>query len=714
MSAEDVDVEVLKQRQAVQVYVLAMCQMFEIDVYDVYSLFSVSDRITFTDEDIASLIDEPQYEQKLPPFSPIVIEGGFRGRSRLNLKLFIIIALVVILQIDAGRWDDSRKAVPTPTSSATASATFVPSSATASSATASATFVPSATASAAPLGKSVTSYDKFFYRVNNFLDYSNEGSKAFTIVQFIKQNIGIIIFIASSAYNFLGFLYTVESIILFMILYLQNNNNDFVRPLLITGTAVPFLLFYKYLVDMDRLLPPISGDQEQLLKDRQVDLSTYKSPQIWNVGDLDDRILRLNALLEKLKEDNGIVVPAVAAAGAGAALVLYVPPGAGAVRNRRLSAAKLKIQNNNDNLIFLVTRFIKKCQEIRNDIVINPILIGPNYLRSIESLQEGVKWSIAPLVFGIGAQVSQVLRKGNDNITLARLGGGESYFCWGLSHLVASVTTILVLLLIVVLVATAISYGIESTENSSINNPPFWNRITSVAEIKETFRQIIKFIFVGNNIYDHIYLLAERLQEIILEQSMLYLIFESSAILILIEFVKAFKIIDIIYFIVNLGYNLLGLRWFQSMLQSGLDPNNLNKMRILIYESVSKKCGNYNFKKKEDIVKIVELGIKVLVENIPKVPAADTLIKEENKLILTSLKPIVLDKTKLRIDPKLYTNLQRFKPSRSQPSRKRTASRPSRKRRTASRPSRSRPSRSRTSPRRVKKTSRARAKSKRR
>ena len=206
---------------------------------------------------------------------------------------------------------------------------------------------------------------------------------------------------------------------------------------------------------------------------------------------------------------------------------------------------------------------------------------------------------------------------------------------------------------------------------------------------------------------------------------MLYLIFESSAILILIEFVKAFKIIDIIYFIVNLGYNLLGLRWFQSMLQSGLDPNNLNKMRILIYESVSKKCGNYNFKKKEDIVKIVELGIKVLVENIPKVNVSDpSVIKEENKLILTSLKPIVLDKTKLRIDPKLYTNLQRFKPSRSQPSRKRTASRPSRKRRTASRPSRkrrtasrpsrSRPSRSRTSPRRVKKTSRARAKSKRR
>ena len=149
------------------------------------------------------------------------------------------------------------------------------------------------------------------------------------------------------------------------------------------------------------------------------------------------------------------------------------------------------------------------------------------------------------------------------------------------------------------------------------------------------------------------------------------------------------------------------------MLQSGLDPNNLNKMRILIYESVSKKCGNYNFKKKEDSVKIVELGIKVLVENIPKVPAADTLIKEENKLILTSLKPIVLDKTKLRIDPKLYTNLQRFKPSRSRLSRTRTASRPSRKRRTASRPSRSRPSRSRTSPRRVKKTSRARAKSKR-
>ena len=151
------------------------------------------------------------------------------------------------------------------------------------------------------------------------------------------------------------------------------------------------------------------------------------------------------------------------------------------------------------------------------------------------------------------------------------------------------------------------------------------------------------------------------------------------------------------------------------MLQSGLDPNNLNKMRILIYESVSKKCGNYNFKKKEDIVKIVELGIKVLVENIPKVNVSDpSVIKEENKLILTSLKPIVLDKTKLRIDPKLYTNLQRFKPSRSQPSRKRTASRPSRKRRTASRPSRSRPSRSRTSPRRVKKTSRARAKSKRR
>ena len=710
MSAEDVDVEVLKQRQAVQVYVLAMCQMFEIDVYDVYRLFSVSDRITFTDEDIASLIDESPSpsEQKLPPFSPIVIEGGFRGRSRLNLKLFIIIALVVILQIDAGRWDDSRKAVPTPTfvpSSATASATFVPTP----SATASATFVPSATASAAPLGKSVTYWDKLFYRANNTLDYSNEGSKAFTIIQFIKQEIGIIIFIASSAYNFLGFLYTVESIILFMILYLQNNNNDFVRPLLITGTAVPFLLFYKYLVDMDRLLPPISEDQEKLLTARQVDLSTYKTPQIWNVGDLDDRILRLNFLLEKLKEDNG-VVPAVAAAGAGAALVQYVPPGAGAVRQRRPS---VKIQNNNRNLIFLVERFIKKCQQIRNDIKINPIFIGPNYLRSIESLQEGVKWSIAPFVLGIGAQVAQGLRKGNNNITLARLGGGESYFCWGLSHLVASVTTILVLLLIVVLVATAISYGIESTENSSINNPPFWNRITSVAEIKETFRQIIQFIFVGNNIYDHIYLLAERLQEIILEQSMLYLIFESSSILILIEFVKAFKIIDIIYFIVNLGYNLLGLRWFQSMLQSGLDPNNLNKMRILIYESVSKKCGNYNFKKKEDIVKIVELGIKVLVENIPKVPAADTLIKEENKLILTSLKPIVLDKTKLRIDPKLYTNLQRFKPSRSQPSRKRTASRPSRKRRTASRPSRSRPSRSRTSPRRVKKTSRARAKSKR-
>ena len=238
MSAEDAMVKILEkdQSQAVLFYVLAMCQIFEIDIDDVLSLFAISARISFTDEDIASLIEKPLPDQKLPPFSPIAlggIEGGFRVRSRLNSNLFIIIALVVILQIsiscEAKSLNDFEK------SGRSLFSAFFGSKTESASESAKVFEQPA---------KQIGWWDYTYSYLYDWVDFIDKNTSNFLIQVLIYENRVQLGFLAVTAFVFLGPLYSFQTIVLFLIL-LVSQNYEPVRPLEIAGVAAVSFLIYK-------------------------------------------------------------------------------------------------------------------------------------------------------------------------------------------------------------------------------------------------------------------------------------------------------------------------------------------------------------------------------------------------------------------------------------------------------------------------------------
>jgi len=744
MSAED---DVIKL-QAVYVYVSAMCQMFNINVNDVYSLFSVSDRITFTDEDIASLIDEPLPEQKLPPISPIVIEGlegGFRVRK--NSKLFIIIALVVILQIsmtDAISRQSlidqkSASASPPPPQAAGASASPPPPQAGASASPP----PPQAGASASP-PPPPERIPGWFEMLK--LDYEQLTKKDTNLFLngitgiLISRNLSLIAFIAITAFVFLGHLFSFLTIVSFLIRFLSQRGSTPLLKLFTLGSgaeialssavtagafAIAFLFVKNYFDEQNRL-PQLEDGEIQLFTKDDVyknDIKHFRNPPVWWWLDLNIRINRLR----EIKNDINTKLNPQPVAQPVAQPVVQPVAGVLAVRNnnRRNSMSKAKKVElvNDQKLLTLVTEFITRLNFIKENFRYVPhYLYGENFFASKESFVRGLQTAFFYNAgfFTVGAGV--VGASGATEEALA-FRGGASYICEGITNLIAGVYVIFILLIILVF----ISRFIDSFEPNGKVDPnlyqDFLKRVGSIEDIKLTVIQIYQTMF-DNVIYTWIknVVIPDLITRFLTREFLNQLFFGTVAatasgvaaktggpldkILDKLK-VYGYTVKDIIYFISNIGkYVFLGI----NCLSGGL-----YNFHNWVYTRLLSGCGFVlNFTQK-DIDELPQLVGKVLDENIPKLKVASTFpnaIKEEDKLLLKStLTTVVLDKSKIRINPILYKNFENSIISRPTRSKRRT-SRPSSRKRTASRPSRkrtaSRPSRKRTAS-----PSRARAKSKR-
>lgn len=699
MSAEDN----VSKLQAVQVYLLAMCQMFEIEVNDVLSLFSLSDRISFTDEDIASLILP---EQQLPPFSPIVtesIEGGLRVRS--NSKLFIIIALVVILQIsmtDA----ISRTDVRDRRSLAKAASA----SAGAPSPAASAAGAPAASDSLAPpnwLDWVKFDYEEFFFSDKGSGRYMTKLFEVILLVLSSYQNRIFLTFVASTAYVFLGPLYSIETIVIFMINFLsQRDPNPINRTLTSAGVAgtfaVGFLIWKTYWAER-RTLPPLSDAKQKLFT--KIQQEDFISPPIWLWLDLNIRIDRLKKMREDLINKVGLLPVA------GQLAIQNVAGQLPVARSRRLSAVKRqeledKRQELNETL-GLINEYITRLDKIKEEYgFIDHWWYGKNVFKSRDSLVKALKYvTVATTASAFVAfRPERVLAL----LPEQALGGGASYICKRLTYVLAGVYVLLLLVIILVFV----SRFIDSFEPNGKIDPnmfqDFINRFGSIENIQDTVIQIFETMF-DNAIYRWIKhkVIPDFIKNFAYYSFLSYMFIGSSSILaslISLHKVSGYTLKDIIELI----------SFWAKIIFSGAKcaKDSIYKLHKWVYDRLLNTCGFFFDVKEKDFKELPELLGNVFKENIPKLnissstPAA--VIKEENKLLLPFKNTtLLLDKTKVRIDPLLYKKFENsifLRPTRSRPSRKRTASRPSR----------SRPSRSRTSPRRVKKTSRARAKSKRR
>ena len=788
MSAEDAMVKILEkdQSQAVYFYVLAMCQIFEIDIDDVLSLFAISARISFTDEDIASLIEKPLPDQKLPPFSPIAlggIEGGFRVRSRLNSNLFIIIALVVILQIsiscEAKSLNDFEK-------SGRSLFSYFFGSKTESASESAKVFEQPA--------KQVGWWDNTYSYLYDWVEYIDNNTSNFLIQVLIYENRVQLGFLAVTAYVFLGPLYSFQTITLFLIL-LVSQNYEPVRPLEIAGVAAVSFLIYKtdYAIRHPNRyrVPELTAIEKTNLSEELLEKLKPKpgagaagAAEVAAEGsidtdDLNTRITYLQLILKELEKDirdipqSESVLALREEAGLlpqeAGVLPLLLQQGAGAQRRfvsaqqrrlsgstqrrlsgstpqRRLSASARQIhgithtkkesiaflqQSFNFNQVKLeelsreqliqvevnlatsIQKFIKPLINIRDDYP--QYLIGPNYLSSITKFKEGVgQGAILGSTLGLvlynttRQQQQQLINAAAEKCTIQ---GGASIYCHGVSFVLAGFVTIVVLVIIVYILSRFIDSFEPGAVVKTTTYEDFVKRVGSFEAISNNIQNIIETMF-DNKIYrDLKYLISRLVRNFVRHWILISLTGGFTSVLTTLLANKDVKLKDIFYNIRSLGYNLLYGIYSMTILPI---PKFIYILYTNSYRFVLKYCGSFSVEK--EIVEIINSGIKVLEEIIPKIPVLSSplpikeTMKKEDQFILSSYKqPIVLDRTKLKIDPKLYRKLQ----FRSQPSRKRTASRPSRKRRTASRPSRSRPSRSRTSPRRVKKTSRARAKSKR-
>ena len=797
MSAEDAMVKILEkdQSQAVLFYVLAMCQIFEIDIDDVLSLFAISARISFTDEDIASLIEKPLPDQKLPPFSPIAlggIEGGFRVRSRLNSNLFIIIALVVILQIsiscEAKSLNDFEK------SGRSLFSAFFGSKTESASESAKVFEQPA---------KQIGWWDYTYSYLYDWVDFIDKNTSNFLIQVLIYENRVQLGFLAVTAFVFLGPLYSFQTIVLFLIL-LVSQNYEPVRPLEIAGVAAVSFLIYKtdYAIRHPNRyrLPELTAIEKTNLSEELLEklkpvagaagaagaAEVAAEGSIDDTDDLNTRITYLQLILKELEKDirdspqSESVLALREEAGLlpqeAGVLPLLLQQGAGAQRRfvsaqqrrlsgstqrrlsgstpqRRLSASARQIHGitytKEESIAFLqrsfnfdnvklgelsheqliqvevnltrsIQRFIKPLINIRDDYP--QYLIGPNYLSSITKFKEGVgQGAILGSTLGLvlynttQQQQQQLINAAAEKCTIQ---GGASIYCHGVSFVLAGFVTIVVLVIIVYILSRFIDSFEPGAVVKTTTYEDFVKRVGSFEAISNNIQNIIETMF-DNKIYrDLKYLISRLVRNFVRHWILISLTGGFTSVLTTLLANKDVKLKDIFYNIRSLGYNLLYGIYSMTILPI---PKFIYILYTNSYRFVLKYCGSFSVEK--EIVEIINSGIKVLEEIIPKIPVLSSplpikeTMKKEDQFILSSYKqPIVLDRTKLKIDPKLYRKLQfRSQPSRkrtaSRPSRKRrTASRPSRKRRTASRPSRSRPSRSRTSPRRVKKTSRAKSK----
>ena len=700
MSAEDN----VSKLQAVQVYLLAMCQMFEIEVNDVLSLFSLSDRISFTDEDIASLI-EPEPEQQLPPFSPIVtesIEGGFRVRS--NSKLFIIIALVVILQIsmtDAiSRTDVRDRRSLAKAASASAGAPAASASAGAPAASDSPAFDPPGWFERVKLD-----YEEYFFSDKGTGRYMTKLYEVFLLSISSYQNRRFLTFVALTANVFLGPLFSISTIFAFMIKFLSQRNSS---PLLntltsagVAGTfAITFLVWKTYWAERHTLPPLLDTEKLNLTKNGyQDDQKHFISPPIWLWLDLNIRIDRLKQMRKDL---NNKVGPLPVAGQLAIQNVAGQLP-----RPRRLSVVKRQeLQELNATLV-LVNEYITRLDKIKEEYgLIDRWWYGENVFASRDSLLRALKYTTL-----FGAFSAVVPERVLALLPEQALGGGASYICKRLTYVLAGVYVLLLLVIILVFV----SRFIDSFEPNGKIDPnmyqDFINRFGSIENIQDTVIQIFETMF-DNAIYRWIKhkVIPDFIKNFAYYSFLSYMFIGSSSILtslITLHKVSGYTLKDIIELI----------SFWAKIIFSGAKcaKDSIYKLHKWVYDRLLNTCGFFFDVKEKDFKELPELLGNVFKENIPKLnvssstPAA--VIKEENKLLLPFKNTtLLLDKTKVRIDPLLYKKFENsifLRPTRSRPSRKRTASRPSR-----SRPSRSRsrPSRSRTSPRRVKKTSRAKSK----
>jgi hypothetical protein len=390
--------------------------------------------------------------------------------------------------------------------------------------------------------------------------------------------------------------------------------------------------------------------------------------------------------------------PGVQAYGAGAgpgagagALVVFQPQAQVVVARRRNSVAR-EAREAREEAIRLLDMFINSLEQIQREIYLDPILIGANYFRSIQAFNEGLRTIAASYAAGYAAYVGAVALIPRQN-----LEGGATIFCKGLSHLLSSIYTIVILLILAAILSQFLDY-IDHREIKPNLVDDFLYRICNLSEIKITVMQICLSIF-DNLIFNKLVASIRKLLGIFLKLAFIKMLLHNVSFIQMLSAVAGAaavsatktaisegpkaaaqeaisQVISIFTFIVDMCKRLLnGLYYGVNVI-----PCSVYKMYTFIYNLVLDLCGKLpNFNEKE-IVHIANLGIQVLAENTPnkQVSAPAAYIKEENKIIVA--RNVVLDKTKLRIDPKLYRKLQQSKLSRSRPSRKRTPSRSLRKR----------------------------------
>jgi hypothetical protein len=544
-------------------------------------------------------------------------------------------------------------------------------------------------------------YEEFFFSDKGSGRYMTKLFEVILLVLSSYQNRIFLTFVASTAYVFLGPLYSIETIVIFMINFLsQRDPNPINRTLTSAGVAgsfaLGFLIWKTYWAER-RTLPPLSDAKQKLFT--KIQQEDFISPPIWLWLDLNIRIDSLKKMREDLINKVGPLPVA------GQLAIQNVAGQLPVARPRRLSVVK---RQELDSTLGLINEYITRLDKIKEEYgFIDHWWYGKNVFKSRDSLVKALKYvTVATTVSAfVPERVLALLPE-------QALGGGASYICKRLTYVLAGVYVLLLLVIILVFV----SRFIDSFEPNGKIDPnmfqDFINRFGSIENIQDTLIQIFETMF-DNAIYRWIKhkVIPDFIKNFTYYSFLSYMFIGSSPILaslITLHKKSGYTLKDIIELI------SFWAKIIFSVVKCAKD--SIYKLHKWVYDRLLNTCGFFFDVKEKDFKELPELLGNVFKENIPKLnvssstPAA--VIKEENKLLLPFKNTtLLLDKTKVRIDPLLYKKFENsiLRPTRSRPSRKRTASRPSR-RRTASRQSRSKPSRSRTSPRRVKKTSRAKSK----